>query len=293
MKPALLKVPTREIHSFSARRDMLPNINSSWHYHEELELIWFQKGHGMQFVGDDIRPFSKGDIVLVGANLPHFWRYESGDGEGNHVPYSTVIHFKETCLGGGFLDIPEAAALRGVVQRAKRGLHVPEHSSAAIVSEINLMLETDGIERIIALLRCLAKLSANPDVTELASPGFRPDLDRRTGSDRINRVFDHIFRNFQDPLPLAEVAGIAAMGENSFCRYFKTKTGKTYLQFLSEVRVGFACKLLMEGRFSIKEICFESGFSDYTSFHRIFKKHTGKTPQQYIKSVLPDGSFPA
>ncbi|WP_346316385.1 AraC family transcriptional regulator [Chitinophaga sp. YIM B06452] len=288
MKPALLKVPTREIHSFSARRDMLPNINSSWHYHEELELIWFQKGQGMQFVGDDIRPFSKGGIVLVGSNLPHFWRYESGSEEDSQAPYSTVIHFKETCLGGGFLDIPEAAALRGVVQRARRGLHVPEHSSAAIAAEITQIMETDGIERIIALLRCLAKLSANPDVTELASPGFSPDLDPRTGSDRINRVFDHIFRNFRDTLPLAEVAGIAAMSENSFCRYFKSKTGKTYLQFLSEVRVGAACKLLMESRLSIKEICFDSGFSDYTSFHRIFKKHTGKTPQQYCRSVFAE-----
>ncbi|RPD39146.1 helix-turn-helix domain-containing protein [Chitinophaga barathri] len=287
MKPELLKVPTREIHSFSARRDMLPNINSRWHYHDELELIHFQKGHGMQFVGDDIRAFSPGDIVLVGSNLPHFWRYENTEGDSADIPYSTVIHFKETCLGGGFLDIPEASSIRGLIQRAKRGLHIAEHASAAIVAEMNRLVETDGIERIVALLRCLAKIAMHPGVTELASPGFRPVVNQSAGSERINRVFDHIFKNFQEPLSLPEVAGIAMMSENSFCRYFKSKTGKTYLQFLYEVRVGFACKLLMDNRLSIKEICFASGFNDYTSFHRIFKKHTGKTPQQYFKTILP------
>jgi transcriptional regulator GlxA family with amidase domain len=119
----------------------------------------------------------------------------------------------------------------------------------------------------------------------LSSIGFRHDFSEFE-SDRINAIYDHTFSRFAQKIPLEEVAAVAGLVPNSFCRYFKSRTGKTYSQFVTEIRVGHACKLLIDNRISIKQLCFESGFNNFTSFHKQFKMITGKSPQHYQKEHL-------
>lgn len=289
MKPELIKVPVDVSHSFSVRRDMIPNINSKWHYHVELELIHFHKGHGMQFVGDNIKSFGKGDIILIGSNLPHFWKYEETQDERytseSSLPYSTVIHFKENFWGDCFLNLPEASLIKSIISKASRGILIHENEASKIITEIDKMSVTEGIERIIALLRCLTEFENSNKTELLSSIGFKYEYSA-SDSDRINAVFDYTLKNFKNPIALQKAASLAGMAINSFCRYFKTKTGKTYLQFLYELRIGYACKLLIDNRYSVKQICFESGFNNFTSFHKIFKKSTGRTPQQYFHEYI-------
>lgn len=286
MKPQLLKVPTGISNSFSIRQDMIPNINCNWHCHAELELIYFQKGHGLEFIGDNIKNFGKGDIVLIGSNLPHYFKYEEGnDKKINYescIPYSTVIHFTENFWGDCFLNLPEAEKIKSLIKKAQRGILIKEKDSGSVKNQMINMCNVGGIERIIALLRCLTEF-ANSDKTELISSiGFNNEYNL-SNSDRINSVYEYTLKNFRDTIHLSTVAAIAAMTVNSFCRYFKLKTGKSYLQFLNEIKVGYACKLLIDNRYNVKQICFESGFKNFTSFHEIFKKIKGRTPQQYFK----------
>ena len=136
----------------------------------------------------------------------------------------------------------------------------------------------DGVSRITALIECLSAFAASDSLQLLSSIGFRPDFSE-SENDRINAIYDYTFRHFTEKIYLDQVAVIAGLVPNSFCRYFKSRTGKTYTQFLTEIRIGHACKLLLDNRMSIKQLCFESGFSNFTSFHKNFRLITGKTPQ--------------
>ncbi len=289
MKPHLLKVPTEPSHSFSLRQDRIPNINNRWHYHAEVELIQFHRGRGTQFVGDNIKRFGPGDVVLVGANLPHYWRYDnenfaepSADG-----PYATVIHFTENFWGDRFLNLPENKPLKSVLDRAKRGLLLTGQSGRETGEVINRLRQSEGPYRIMSLVECLLTIARADEVTLLSSIGFQYALSD-SENERINAIYEYSLRHFGRKISLDEIAAVADLVPNSFCRYFKSRTGKTYSQFLAEIRVGYACKMLIEGQLGVKQVCFESGFNNANCFHQKFKSITGKSPQQYQQTFTED-----
>ena len=284
MKPKLLKVPRTPAHSFSVREDRDPFINNRWHYHAEVELIFFHQGSGTQFVGDHIQRFRPGDIILVGSNLPHYWRYDDAhfrEEEGRPV-HSTVIHFSENFWGDPFLELPETKPIRNLLDKARRGILASTKEEGKIAGLVEKIRSAEGVNRIIALIECLSAFAGSDHLQVLSSIGFRPDFSE-SENDRINAIYDYTFRHFNQKIYLDQVAAVAGLVPNSFCRYFKSRTGKTYTQFLTEIRVGHACKLLIDNRVSIKQLCYESGFNNFTCFHKNFRMITGKSPQLYMK----------
>jgi AraC-like DNA-binding protein len=286
MKPQLLKITHEPVNSFSVRRDMVPNINSRWHYHPELELIHFHKGSGTQFIGDNIKNFKAGDIILLGSNLPHYWMYDEEyfSHPTSDSPYSTVIHFKENFVGERFLQLPETRKIRTLLEKSNRGIVFSSEQCDFIGKLMDKVYHSDGLARIIALMECLGACAEVSSPVILSSQGFNYHLDN--SNDRINSVYNYTLKNFKRKIELKEIAEVAGFIPNSFCRYFKSRTGKTYNQFLLEIRIGFACKLLLDNNQSIKQICFESGFRNFVSFHKSFKAITGFTPQTYQKKYL-------
>jgi len=282
MKPKLLKVPRTPAHSFSVREDRDPFINNRWHYHAEVELIIFHQGSGTQFVGDHIKRFQPGDIILVGSNLPHYWRYDDIHFQQERPVHSTVIHFSENFWGDTFLSLPETKPIRNLLEKARRGILVSARDEEKIPTLVRSIPLADGIGRIIALMECLSAFAVSDHLLTLSSIGFRPDYSE-SENDRINAIYDYTFRHFTGKIYLGEIAAVVGLVPNSFCRYFKSRTGKTYTQFLTEIRVGHACKLLLDNRISIKQLCYESGFNNFTCFHKSFRLITGKTPQSYQK----------
>lgn len=287
MKAQLLKVPHKTEYSFNARKDMIPNINNRWHYHEEIELIYFHKGSGTQFIGDNIQHFKAGDIVLVGSNLPHYWKYDDVHfmEKENGKPFSSVIHFYENFMGEPFLDLPECKAVKVLLEKAKRGLLINSPATKKIAPLIESVFQAEGLNRIIALLKCLIAFSEAEKCTTLSSMGFTYSFSTAE-HDRINAIYNYTIRHFNEKICLKEIANIANLAPNSFCRYFKLKTGKTYYNFLTEIRIGYACKLLLDDKQSVKQICYESGFDNFSCFHKSFKKITGKSPQDYKNEYL-------
>ncbi len=285
MKPHLLKVPTEPSHSFSLRRDRIPNINNRWHYHAEVELIEFHRGMGTQFVGDNIRRFGPGDVVLVGTNLPHYWRFDEGTltDEPDAGPYSTVIHFLENFWGDRFLSLPENKPLKGVLEKARSGLLLTGALRSCVAGTMHTLRHSEGPHRIMALMDCLLAIAQSDESIVLSSIGFQYDLSD-SENERINAIYDYTLNHFSQRITLDEIASVARLVPNSFCRYFKSRTGKTYSQFLLEIRVGAACKLLIENRLGIKQICFDSGFNNASCFHQKFKAITGKSPQTYQRT---------
>ncbi|TZF84933.1 helix-turn-helix transcriptional regulator [Pedobacter sp. BS3] len=287
MKPQLLKVSTGPAQSFSVRQDLVPYINNHWHYHPEVELIHFNKGKGTQFVGDSIKRFQTGDVVLIGAQLPHFWRFDD-----NYFAHDStcqadvrVAHFNENFWGDQFLNLPENKTIKAVLEKAKRGIKVNGSCKKTISVLLEKMLQAEGSERIVILIQALTELANSNQITILSSIGFRHDFEEAE-KDRINDIYNYTLSNFKRKINLEEIAAVAKVSPNSFCRYFKSRTRKTFTQFLIEIKVGHACKLLIENKLSIKQLCYESGFNNFASFHKYFKIITGKSPLMYQKDFL-------
>lgn len=280
MKPLLLKVPSRPLDSFSVRKDMHPNINNRWHYHAELELIHFHAGSGMQFVGDNMRSFNAGDVVLVGSNLPHYWRFERYPARQKKITYSTVIHFLENIWGDRFINLPETRQVKNLLEKSKHGILIQGKGASQIGDLMEVVHESKGIKRLLALLETLQAFSEVKQQSVLSSSGFKYSYSQ-SEDDRIHNIYEYTLQHAHGKIDLETIAGVAGLVENSFCRYFKSRTGKTYSQFVTEIRIGQACKFLIEDKMSIKEICFASGFNNFSCFFNKFKLVTGKTPLQY------------
>jgi len=286
MRPQLLKVSKGPGHSFSTRQDLVP-INNRWHYHKEVELIHLRKGEGTQFIGDNIKRFKSGDVALIGSNLPHYWRFDDAYySEDLKVSADVrVAHFCEDFWGNNFLDLPENVGIKTVLEKARLGLQISGRTRNIVADILEELLDSDGSQRIILLVQALVAISGCKQLETLASIGFKHDF-KEAENNRINDIYEYTLKNFKRPIQLEEIASVANISPNSFCRYFKSRTRKTYSQFLIEIRVGHACKLLIESGLSIKQLCYESGFNNFTSFHKYFKMITGKSPLIYQKEFM-------
>jgi AraC-like DNA-binding protein len=288
MKPLLLKVTNDVIHSFNVRRDTVPYINNHWHYHPEVELIYFKKGSGTQFIGDSIKRFGPGDIVLVGAHLPHYWRFDEGyfgNKEGLDADV-TVVHFNQNFWGDQFLNLPENIGLKSTLDYAKRGIQVSEEVKHAVAGIMEDLIHAEGTHKIIFLIKALMDIGKckNDQLSSIVFNYNFEDADK----DRIILIYDYSLTHFKQTIKLEEIAAVANISPSSFCRFFKSRTGKTYTRFINEIRVGNACKMLIENKINVKQICYESGFNNFASFHKFFKLITGKSPLNYQKELLPN-----
>ncbi|WP_407427741.1 AraC family transcriptional regulator [Arcticibacter sp.] len=289
MKATLLKVSKNISHSFSARKDVSPDINNKWHYHQEVELVYFKSGTGTQFVGDRIKPFHSGDIVLIGPNLPHHFRFDDSyfDSKRELAAEVYVIHFGDDFWGKSFLNLPENRPLKELIAQSELGLHISGIKSHPAISLIKDIVKADGPVKIILLMQILLHIAEAGSMEPLASFGFKHNISA-SGRDRLQDIYNYSIVNFRRKIQLNTVAEIAGINPTSFCKYFKSRTRKTYSGFINEIRIGYACKLLLENKMSVKEICYESGYSNFTSFHSQFKNITGKSPLSYRRDVVGD-----
>ncbi len=284
MKPQLLKMPTDPLLSFNVRHDNVPHFFSKWHYHAEIELVHIQKGDGTQFIGDHISRFGEGDILLIGSNLPHYWRCDESYFENNPSlkAEATVTHFLQDFWGAHFLELQENKHIKELLLKAKSGIKITGEANLIIADILQKLLTAKITERIILLMQALHCIAGSKDLECLATSGFQNTYNE-SETERINDIYNYTINNFDKKISLEEIASIAHISPNCFCRYFKSQTRKTYSQFLMEIKIGNACKLLIENKKTISSICYESGFNNFSNFNRYFKTITGKSPLQYKK----------
>nr|WP_295930271.1 helix-turn-helix domain-containing protein [uncultured Dyadobacter sp.] len=284
MKPQLLKVPKGLQKSFSIRRDVVLYFYNRWHYHPELELIHIEQGSGTQFVGDNIRSFQSGDLLLIGPNLPHYWRCDEKyfQRESKLYAQATVVHFSEDIFGKTFLGLPENKAIHDLLLKACLGLKILGEGTDKVKILLHELLNQTNGNPIISLLQILETLAQCGEIKMLSNTQYQNEYDQYD-TDRINHIYQYSISNFQKKISIEEISEVANISPHSFCRYFKSRSRKTYSQFLLELRIGHACKLLSETRIPVAQVCFESGFNNFANFNKYFKIHTGKNPMQYQK----------
>jgi AraC-like DNA-binding protein len=284
MKPRLEKLTLQPKYSFILQKDVYPYYPTPWHYHPEYELVLVVKSSGQRTVGDHTERFEDGDLVFLGPNLPHAYKndpvYYLGDK--SLTAEAIVIHFREEFLGKEFFNLPEMVGINQLFDKAKFGLKILGDTRKRVADMMQEMLNLDGYQRITRLLHILELLSLSEAHQLLVSPGFVEQYVA-AGTDPITKVHEFIITNFRKDISLGDVAEVANMSIPSFCRSFKACTRKSFSHYLNEVRIGYACKLLLEDKFNISRICYESGFNNISNFNLQFKKITGIPPLQYKK----------
>jgi len=284
MKPILLKITSGPAISFSARTDSKSYQNNNWHYHPEFELIHVVKGAGTLFAGDGVHYFKPGDLVFIGSYLPHYWKFDS---KYTTVPpeksYIELTQFREDFWGKSFLEIPENKHIAALLEKSKKGLVFRGKKTVEAKNILTTLTTATDTRRIVLLLELLMSIASLKKSLHISSAYHNDNIF--TQSERINKVYNYTLQHFRSNIYIKDVAAIANLTTNSFCRYFKSCTRKSYTQFIAELRIGHACKLLSEGEKSIKQICYESGFNNITHFNRLFKKLKDVQPHEYRKLI--------
>jgi AraC-like DNA-binding protein len=270
MKPQFEDIDSKKgTNSYLAYRYGTSFFPFLWHYHPEYELTLILEGSGQRMVGDCLEYFVPGDLVLLGPGLPHTWVSEEPSA-------AVVIQFSEAFIAPLF-QYPECDRLRGLLARSSQGLYFPPKRPA--IESISRLPARKGARRITGLLDILQTLAGGAS-RALASPYFQPSAGRRS-EDRIAKVFRYIHRHSSEEVPLKKIAALINLSESAFCKFFKRTTGKTFSDYVADIRVGHACHLLSESDDTIAGVAYRSGFDSLTYFNRVFLRKKGMRPREF------------
>ncbi|MGV3460544.1 MAG: AraC family transcriptional regulator [Flavobacterium sp.] len=265
--------------AFVAYHSVVPYFEFKWHYHPEYELTLITNGEGKRLVGDSYENFGTGDLVLLGSGLPHTWVSDPVAGKNSSA---IVIQFSTDFIGG-FLKHSEFAAVGKLLELSAHGLHFPAEDAKKLIRKITTLPEKEGVIRITALLEILQELS-QLECTPLASAYFTPARGKENEV-RINKVCRYIQLHSAEAITLQKAAYLIHLSPGAFCKFFKRVTGKTFSDYVNDIRIGNACQLLTETDATISAVAFASGFESLTYFNRVFRRKKDTTPVQYRKSL--------
>ena len=285
MKLVLKKSDTKVYKKLSISRRVQPCLDVAWHYHPEFELIYITKSNGLRFVGDSVSPFYPGDLVLVGSYLPHLWRNDPSyyKADSKQKVDTIVTKFTVDFLGDDLFNIPDFIDIKKLLDKSKFGLSFGKKISNSLHKELVNLSNLSPIEQYIQILSILQKLSLADDVTVLSSS----DMSQSTteSSERIDTVLRYISDNYATNIGLDDIANVACMTTNSFCRFFKKTTNKSFTQFLNEVRIRNASRLLVQDDISVSSVCYAVGYNSITNFNKQFKQIMGATPKSFREAI--------
>lgn len=269
---------------FIAKKE-IPCLDSSWHYHAQYELLYISKSNGIRFVGDSVAHFFPGDLVLVGPFLPHLWRNDvSYYGENGVNKVNTIIiKFTKDFIGEGTFDNPEFSGINRLLEQSKFGVSFGKAVSEKMRNELLGIIDLAPAGQSIKVLELLNRLAMTDDRLLLSSSDMRQYSTQH--SQRLDEVIKFISDNYTSDISLDDVADIACMTTNSFCRFFKKMTNKSFVQFLNEVRIRNASRLLAQEDLPVSEICDIVGYKTITNFNRQFKHIMGTTPVIYRQNL--------
>lgn len=284
MKAQLLKVSNQPLRSFSVRRDIVSYFFNKYHYHPEIELLLIEKGTGTQFVGDSIQHFEDGDLLFIGSNCPHYLRSDDiyFQGQEDLKASALVIHFSPELFGEPFMNLHENRFVANLMEESKKGIQIHGQTKQQIIGRMKMILEQENDNQVLQLFQILNILSISQE-KEFLSSGLLETTTNEKETSRLNLIYNYSVKNFRRKITIDEIAEVVNLSPLSFCRYFKSKTRKNYANFLNEIRVEYACKLIKENQLLVTQICYESGFNNFTNFNKAFKKVTQKTPFQFAK----------
>ena len=259
------------------------------HYHEEYELNFIMNGKGVKrVIGDHMEEIEDWELVMVGPNLPHAWFTHKFSGE---EMKEITIQFHKDLLDDGMLRRNQLSFLRNMFNKSRRGILFSTETTKAIAPRILELEKKQGFDSVLELMRILHELSLSRNTRMLSDAYFHNNNENSIyNSRRIKKTIEHMNLHFDKAIKLGEVAQLCNMTEAAFSRFFKAKTGMTFINCLNEIRLGNASRMLIETNHSIAEIAYQCGFNNISNFNRIFKKKKHSTPKDFRESYLGTGT---
>lgn len=285
MRPSLERVPSSPYLSWHHGVRAEPRFAFDWHYHPEHELTLIVAGSGRRYVGDRVDDYEPGDLVLVGALTPHTW--ESGPA-GWHE--AVTLQFQHDAFGEGFFGRPEFQGVERLLAHAAHGLRFTGAGADAVAAGMVGIGGRDPAQRSVRLLDMLVSLAELPAET-LAARSLMTDVDP-SARRRIDLVIGMVRRDYAEAVTVARAAAMVAMTPDAFGRFFRRHTGRTFTDYVNDVRLAEACRRTVETDAPISEIATGCGYQNLSHFNRRFRTQTGMSPREFRRHFRAEGRAP-
>lgn len=281
MKIVPFKIPKNTEEAIKVQVDDMPHLYNHLHQHPEIQLTVIKESHGTLIAGDYVGPFHAGDVFVIGNNQPHVFRNDEKFFKKKSKAIAITIFFDEATLGEKFWQLQETRSLEQFFRNSAGGFRFSGKKKRSLAEKLISITNADGIERLIIFLEIIKELDNRKEMQPLSKPLIQRNIKTYDGN-RLNKILEFTFKEFQRTITLNEVSSLANLTPEAFCKYFKTRTRKTYVGFLNEIRINHACRLLTEER-SVSDICYDSGFTNLSNFNRIFKRIKKMSPGEWRK----------
>ena len=247
--------------------------------------MYCEAGFGNKFVGNSFSGYQEGEMVFIGKNVPHLFKADNAfyEADATVKPSSIVIQFVEDFLGSSFFQCREMIEMRQVLLLSMNGVQVMGETREKIRSIMLGMLDAEKTTRLTGLIDIFGLLSLSKDLHPLSLTSISGI--NVNDSLKMHKVLEYALNNYKEDITIKQAAKQTHLSESAFCRYFKSRTQKSFLSFVIEMRLNEACRLLKETELSILEICYESGFKNLSNFNRLFRKQFQLSPFEYRKTV--------
>jgi len=283
MKPVLTHYPVSLEDNFFAAVFNFPYNPLPLHYHPEYELLYVIEGSGTRFIGDSLGEFESGDLCLLGSNLPHLFRnHKHYYAEGSRLRHQSItIHFTPEAFGKDFVNLSQLQKVRSLLSNAQYGLDFNGQFKLSVINKLFEILELHGLPKMLKLLEVLDELSHIKEYKLITASNIKGTDD--VNAERLKKVIQYLLTNFTEEITLQQIANVACLTRTSTCRFFKERTRKSIWDFLAEVRLSHAARLLIETSSTVLSISNESGFRNISHFKRLFSEKFQCSPKEYRK----------
>ncbi|HEY9260311.1 AraC family transcriptional regulator [Chitinophaga sp.] len=279
-------ISTPEDSSFVVKEFCQPRFTNTFHFHHGYELILIVKSEGKMYAGNKVMNYNEGEIYMFGPGLVHCFCNNSSPVGTDELAHAIIVQFTEDFIGKDFFDNLELRKIRELIQLSEYGIKFSKISSA--VNTLFFQFQaSQQMKNLIILLQILDELSLRSrDSVQLLTDDPRKIHYKDVDSKKLESVFKYVLENYAGHVDSKSAAALAYMNEAAFCRYFKKRTTKTFSQFVNEIRISHATKLLMGTDNGISEICYACGFDNISYFNRQFKIYQGTSPREYRKAFI-------
>jgi len=287
MHPVFQKIETNINYSFYVEHETFRFFPNPLQFHPEIEILYVIQGSGTRIIGDSVTNFGSGELVMIGQNVPHLWHSDEKYSQEKSNLFSEVIYilFKTEIFGEQFWQLPELKSILKLIQLSQRGIKLTGTTHKKVALLMRSISKSNGFNRITLLLSILEIIASQKKYQFLTSPIVQNSINE-SDSERLNKVYKYVINNYQQDITLKNAASVANLSVPSFCRYFKQRTGKTFIQLLNEIRISYACRYLLEEDIPIEKICYICGYTNVSYFIKQFKSITKFTPLSYKKKWM-------
>jgi AraC-like DNA-binding protein len=287
MKIVFEKVVRKPDSSFATVDKRTRAFDGRFHFHPEIEITLIESSSGRRVVGDSIESFAPGDLVLLGANLPHQYISDPASADAMAATTTTtttamakVIQFRPDFMGADFFRLPEFNAVATLLKQSSRGLKFGGETDDEPRQLIRQVFSASGSRRLLLLLELLDVLSRAAHATPIASAGYLGKLSSREG-DTIDHALQYLNDRFTERVTLEDLCRYLHVSPATCNRLFQKSIGRSFKAALIEIRISHACRQLLETGRSVVDVAYASGFTNLSNFNRRFKEVKGCSPRRY------------